>query len=98
MSSDEEKGDFEDEPEKKKKKEGEEEEEEDEEKEMENKLAELKAEEVSELKRYDTKLFRITIFFLGINFLCNFLWLLTQWLVWEENYSELLLNEHALLW
>lgn len=58
LSSDEEKGDFEDEPEKKKKKEGEEEEEEDEEKEMENKLAELKAEEVSELKRKKKKLLK----------------------------------------
>uniref|UniRef100_A0A8C3GBW2 pre-rRNA processing protein FTSJ3 n=1 Tax=Cyclopterus lumpus TaxID=8103 RepID=A0A8C3GBW2_CYCLU len=57
LSSDEEKGGFEDEPDKKKKKEGEEEEE-DEEKEMEKKLAELKAEEVSELKRKKKKLLK----------------------------------------
>uniref|UniRef100_A0A8C3B188 pre-rRNA processing protein FTSJ3 n=1 Tax=Cyclopterus lumpus TaxID=8103 RepID=A0A8C3B188_CYCLU len=57
INSDEEKGGFEDEPDKKKKKEGEEEEE-DEEKEMEKKLAELKAEEVSELKRKKKKLLK----------------------------------------
>ncbi|XP_068447863.1 pre-rRNA 2'-O-ribose RNA methyltransferase FTSJ3 [Clinocottus analis] len=57
LSSDEEKEDLDDEPEKKKKV-GEEEEEEDEEAEMEKKLAELKAEEVSELKRKKKKLLK----------------------------------------
>ena len=54
LSSDEEAAD-EEEPDKKKNEE-EEEEEENEEEEMEKKLAELKAEEVAELKRYDTGL------------------------------------------
>lgn len=44
-----------------KEKKKEEEEEEDEEEEMEKKLAELKAEEVAELKRYDTGLFVILL-------------------------------------
>lgn len=66
LSSDEEEGNSEEEPDKKKEGEGEEEEEQDvdEEAEMDKKLAELKAEEVAELKRYDTKLVRITVFFL----------------------------------
>ncbi|XP_054458513.1 pre-rRNA 2'-O-ribose RNA methyltransferase FTSJ3 [Anoplopoma fimbria] len=58
LSSDEEKGDSDEEPDKKKKKAGEEEEEEDEEAEMEKKLAELKAEEVTELKRKKRKLLK----------------------------------------
>ncbi|KAM6938063.1 pre-rRNA 2'-O-ribose RNA methyltransferase FTSJ3 [Lycodopsis pacificus] len=57
LSSDEEKEDSEEEPDKKKKKAGEEEEEDDEE-EMEKKLAELKAEEVAELKRKKRKLLK----------------------------------------
>ncbi|XP_042340099.1 pre-rRNA 2'-O-ribose RNA methyltransferase FTSJ3 isoform X2 [Plectropomus leopardus] len=57
LSSDEEKGDSDEEPEKKKQAEGEEEEE-DEEEEMVKKLAELKAEEVAELKRKKRKLLK----------------------------------------
>jgi len=72
LSSDEEKNNSEDESDDRRKKDNEEENEDNEEEEMEKKLAELKAEEVAELKRYSKHFFFLcfSAFFFSLNVAC----------------------------